>query len=126
MGYTLYCRSSGAAALQQPRRSWVDDVSVTSPRLREEAPEEDTGDPGNEDKQTPEPEPTTKDAETSPETPAEPQIVHLADLSVDSIDGPKLPDYICPSSETKSREVAVKIWLGKTSFPKALRTVPLM
>ncbi len=47
-------------------------------------------------------------------------VVHLKD-----IDQYQLPGFICPSSETKSREAAVKDWLKKTTFPWALRSLPL-
>ncbi|XP_076462394.1 uncharacterized protein LOC143294795 isoform X2 [Babylonia areolata] len=37
-----------------------------------------------------------------------------------------LPRFLCPSSESKSRQAALKEWLVKTSFSAACRTVPLM
>lgn len=37
-----------------------------------------------------------------------------------------LPDYIVPISERKSKEVAIKEWLFKTSFTTASKTVPLL
>ncbi|XP_076440984.1 uncharacterized protein LOC143280236 [Babylonia areolata] len=37
-----------------------------------------------------------------------------------------LPRFLCPSSESKSRQAALKEWLAKTSFATACRTVPLM
>ena len=37
-----------------------------------------------------------------------------------------LPDFICPSSEEKSRQAAVREWIENSSFPWALRTVPLL
>ncbi|KAL8572269.1 hypothetical protein ACOMHN_022505 [Nucella lapillus] len=37
-----------------------------------------------------------------------------------------LPRFLCPSSESKSRQAAIKEWLAKTSFSSACRTVPLM
>ena len=37
-----------------------------------------------------------------------------------------LPRFVCPSSETKSRQEAIKEWLAKTSFSTACRTLPLM
>ncbi|KAL8583488.1 hypothetical protein ACOMHN_066239 [Nucella lapillus] len=36
-----------------------------------------------------------------------------------------LPRFMCPSSESKSRQAAIKEWLAKTSFASACRTVPL-
>ena len=51
------------------------------------------------------------------------EILSLQDLHVKKL---SLPDYICPSSEKKSRQAAVKEWIEKSSFPWALRTVPLL
>lgn len=39
---------------------------------------------------------------------------------------PVLPRFLCPSSEKKSKQVAIKEWLAKTSFATACRTVPIM
>ena len=38
----------------------------------------------------------------------------------------EFPDFICPSSEEKSREAAVKNWLANVNFPVSARHVPLM
>ena len=38
----------------------------------------------------------------------------------------KLPDFICPSSEDKSRESAVLDWLETTSIHWAMKTSPLL
>ena len=51
------------------------------------------------------------------------EILSLQDLRAKKL---SLPDYICPSSEEKSRQAAVKEWIEKSSFPWALRTVPLL
>ena len=51
-----------------------------------------------------------------------PQILSLDDLAEQEL----LPDYICPSSEDKSRQAAVREWIERSSFPWALRTVPLL
>ena len=51
------------------------------------------------------------------------EILSLQDLRTKKL---SLPDLICPSSEEKSREAAVKEWIEKSSFPWALRTVPLL
>ena len=51
------------------------------------------------------------------------EILSLQDLHVKKL---SLPDYICPSSEEKFRQAAVKEWIEKSSFPWALRTVPLL
>ena len=37
-----------------------------------------------------------------------------------------LPRFMCPSSESKSRQAAIKEWLAKTSFSTACRTLPLI
>lgn len=37
-----------------------------------------------------------------------------------------LPRYICPSSESKSREIAIKEWLASSRFLCANRNVPLV
>ena len=37
-----------------------------------------------------------------------------------------LPRFLCPSSETKSRQAALKHWLAHSSFQEAVRTVPMV
>ena len=37
-----------------------------------------------------------------------------------------LPRFMCPSSETKSRQAALKHWLAHSSFQEAVRTVPMV
>ncbi|PVD23237.1 hypothetical protein C0Q70_16500 [Pomacea canaliculata] len=36
------------------------------------------------------------------------------------------PQFLCPSSERRSRQVATKEWLAKSPFSAAIKTVPLM
>lgn len=50
-------------------------------------------------------------------------FVNLDDLQNHKL---SLPDFICPSSEEKSRQAAVREWIEKSSFPWALRTIPLL
>ncbi len=57
------------------------------------------------------------------EGPVTPQVLSLDDLAEQEL---LLPDYICPSSEDKSRQAAVREWIERSSFPWALRTVPLL
>ena len=37
-----------------------------------------------------------------------------------------LPGYVCPSSEQKSREFALRRWLHNTSFTVSVKTVPIL
>lgn len=49
-------------------------------------------------------------------------VLNLADLQKDPYKTVTLPDYICPSSERKSRQAAVKQWLYSAHFPAAMRS----
>ncbi|KAK6180199.1 hypothetical protein SNE40_012391 [Patella caerulea] len=49
-------------------------------------------------------------------------VINLDDLKEQKIE---LPKFICPSSETKSRQTAIKDWLASTSFTCANRQIPL-
>ena len=53
------------------------------------------------------------------------------DLDTDQLDGREcvlleLPDFVCPSSEEKSKEVLVKEWLSRCNMAYAKRTLPLL
>lgn len=39
---------------------------------------------------------------------------------------PTVPRYICPSSEDKSKEYMCKLWVARSKFAQASRTLPLM
>ena len=51
------------------------------------------------------------------------QVVTLQELREQKIE---LPNFICPSSEDKSRQSRIKDWLEKTTFTWASRAVPLL
>lgn len=37
-----------------------------------------------------------------------------------------LPDFLCPSSEDKSKGYECKLWVAKHHFLSAIRTIPLV
>ena len=64
-------------------------------------------------------------------------MVSLQDKESDRLDGSvcresgervdlPLPDFVCPSSMQKSKEVLVKEWLSKCNMSSALRSLPLL
>ncbi|KAL3869752.1 hypothetical protein ACJMK2_042393 [Sinanodonta woodiana] len=56
-------------------------------------------------------------------TRAETTLVNLSESKEEVI---RLPDFICRTSERKSRDAAVKDWLASTNFRYANRCVPLL
>lgn len=92
-------------------RTWVDDISVSSVGNKSQAGSEVID--------------AVAGAEGSvlPEPPKKVSIDAEEEADMESL---QPPDYICPSSEAKSREYAVKLWLMKTDFSKAPKCIPLV
>ena len=49
-----------------------------------------------------------------------------SDTEIMKLNQPLLPNYICPSSEEKSREARIRHWLCESTFTCADRQVPLV
>lgn len=92
-------------------RTWVDDISVSSVGNKSQAGSDVMDSAG------------ATGAEVLPEPPKK---VIIEDVNENEPCGPQPPTYICPSSASKSREYAIKLWLTKTDFSRAPRSVPLV
>ncbi|ESP00541.1 hypothetical protein LOTGIDRAFT_157815 [Lottia gigantea] len=135
----------------RPRKSrrsrpkcWVDDVTVSSepsvhltPEVPVEPEDKEVGQTGTEQHPTL-PEPPVKTAAQLAEELLNPDdvvggdnpelvreefnILNLEDVKERQIE---LPKFLCPSSEEKSRQVAIKDWLAGTCFTSARHQIPM-
>lgn len=65
----------------------------------------------------------TENIQTLPEPVKKMDTLVLEEVELVTTNG--LPPYICPSSEERSRQEAIKDWLAKCSFDSANRCVPM-
>ncbi|XP_041358958.1 uncharacterized protein LOC121375529 [Gigantopelta aegis] len=65
-------------------------------------------------------------AEVSPELQVVASLAAADDDDVEEEPTIELPTFLCPFSERKSRQEAIKLWLAKTSYTLAEKTVPLL
>lgn len=117
-------------------KCWVDDATITSEKeiVNEEELASQTSKPGspvlcktptkpsvNFKSQVENPE--VEIVQTLPEPVKKESSIVLEEIEQYVPNG--LPTFICPSSEEKSRQEAIKDWLAKCSFDSASRCVPL-
>lgn len=53
-------------------------------------------------------------------------LISKEDNGVIAEDCIELPKFLCPSSELKSKQAAIKDWLARTNFVYSSRCVPLL
>ena len=61
------------------------------------------------------------DHKQSVENSIAPDVINLSEISEEN-----LPSFLCPSSERKSREAAIKDWLSHTCFRSGHKGVPIV
>lgn len=103
---------------------WVDDMTITSEPVNEPGDDtqqnagEGTQSRLNSAKSNERKPPGQEDKENLPVV-----ITNADDVIEDHIE---LPKFLCPSSELKSKQAAIKDWLARTNFNHSSRCVPLI
>lgn len=113
---------------------WVDDATITSDTSEQEQTDQ-TGSPRDSKKQEVGKTPLVKrtsqqelcKTENVNKIEIERQTAIIDEVAVDeTTDTYSFPPFLCPSSEKKSREAAIKDWLAHTCFQTAHRGVPML
>ena len=117
----IHYRSSKSRSRQR-RVTWVDDATVSSidgAQSRNETSSNlvDSACANNNDNMAPVDENENEDT---------PRDEHVANLDETTEDRSCLPDFICPTSEDKSKEARMRHWLRTNNFTWANRSVPLL
>ena len=120
---------------------WVDDATITSDISDQEQANLDTNSPRDRKKQGPNVAPLvkrtsqqelcktenkTENVENVNKVDAEKQAPTDEIATDEKIETYNFPPFLCPSSEKKSREAAIKDWLAHTCFQTAHRGVPML
>lgn len=101
---------------------WVDDMTITS-----EPPIELTEGQQNTGEETQCRLGSAKSNEIKAPAPEDKENLPLTKNTDDVIeDHIELPKFLCPSSELKSKQAAIKDWLSRTNFTYSSRCVPLI
>ena len=110
--------SSDISTIVPQPRTWVDDISITSTTSRDTAKSQNQSETNRAAAQP------DGDHPVLPEPPNKPP--EAEEILEPIEDEPQFPEFICPSSEDKSREYAVRLWLANSDFSRAVKTVPLL
>lgn len=103
---------------------WVDDMTITSEPVNE--PGDDTQQNAGEGTQSRLNSAKSNERKTPGQEDKEnlPVVITNADDVIE--DHIELPKFLCPSSELKSKQAAIKDWLARTNFNHSSRCVPLI
>ena len=115
--HTTFCRDVAERRKEKVKRHWVDELSLSSEQKSEHS---DTNNKPPSEKLVKN---VTIDVVVTPDD----EINELAAIDIIEPEPTELepPGFICPSSEGKSREYAVRLWLSASNFQYGVRTVPI-